>query len=333
MQTGGLMRSDLLAQAAVLVATFSLVYTSTPRPSSLRHAVRELQASREALEREVLALRAAAAGGEQASAGGSRASPPAPESAVIEAEARAVSAPPPVALGALEEQAPALPEPEVPRSFHLATARRDETLDRLAGLDELLELAREGDGRALGTLLGALNDDDARVREDALVLAGKLDSPDLVRHIEPLLKDPSPAVRMQLVAELVGMPDGGPLLLAMLSDEDPDVVEAAIDALGALRYDPARPWIASLVYSQSPEITTAAGIALRRFGDEERAQIAVDRVAAGARSAGPDERRVALQQIRKIGGEAALAYLEGGLGDGDPGVRREVEQGLAPPKR
>ncbi|MEE8474733.1 MAG: HEAT repeat domain-containing protein [Myxococcota bacterium] len=201
---------------------------------------------------------------------------------------------------------------------------------RREALGDLAIFARWGDPEALGAIVGALHDADPKVRQKSVNIIGKLRDDQLVEHLAPLLDDPEPRVRRELgksIDKLSG-PYAEPLLMALLEDSDPEIVTDAIERLGSGRHRGARLAVASLVESDDLEWIAAAGVALRRLGDERGANRATSLVAEQLNSSNPKDRVWAVRSIRSIRAGNAIAYLEKGLLDSDPKVRRESEKAL-----
>jgi len=201
---------------------------------------------------------------------------------------------------------------------------------RRKALGDLAIFARWGDPEALDAIVHALGDADPKVRRKSVSVIGKLRDDQLVEHLGLLLDDPEPRVRRELrktVDKLSG-PYAEPMLLALLEDPDPDIVTDAIKSLGSGGYRGARPAVASLVESDDLEWIAAAGVALRKLGDDQGADHAMSIVAKQLDSSNPKDRRWAVKRIRSIGGRNANAYLEKGLRDSDPKVRKEADKAL-----
>jgi HEAT repeat protein len=201
---------------------------------------------------------------------------------------------------------------------------------RRKALGDLAIFARWGDPEALNAIVLALRDADPKVRRKSVNVIGKLRDDQLVEHLALLLDDPEPRVRKELrrtVDKLSG-PYAEPMLMALLEDPDPDIVTDAIKSLGSGGYRRARPAVASLVESDDLEWIAAAGVALRKLGDDRGADHAMSIVAKQLDSSNPKDRRWAVKRIQSIGGGSANAYLEKGMQDSDPKVRKEAKKAL-----
>jgi HEAT repeat protein len=198
-------------------------------------------------------------------------------------------------------------------------------------LDELSELTKSGDEKALQHILEALDDEDGVVREAAVEAIGEIADPDLFFRLEPFLTDPDTEVREELAEALSKMPptQAGPMLKKLLADSSSDVVDESIKSLALLDYRDALPELREITRKSDLRVAAKAGSALRKMGDEEGANIALERVANGFESQYPLERIAAIRRIRRIGGDAAVHYLKPALQDPDPSVRREAEESLA----
>jgi hypothetical protein len=201
---------------------------------------------------------------------------------------------------------------------------------RRKALSDLVIFARWGDPEALDTIVHALRDTDPKVRSRSVNIIGKLRDDELVRHLEPLLDDPEPKVRKELgktIDRLSGL-YAEPMLVALLDDPDPDIVTDAIERLGSGRYRGSRGAVATLVESGDIEWIAAAGVTLRKLGDEEGAAQATSRIAELLSSSNAADRRWAIRRIGRIRGKNAIESVEKARGDPDPKVRKEAEKTL-----
>ena len=121
----------------------------------------------------------------------------------------------------------------------------------------------------------------------------------------------------------------GPLLMKLLDDPDPDVVEEAVKSLGAIGYEDARMRIADLLDPWNPELTGAIGEALRDFGDVAGMEAAIDALVPALEHEDPAIRQSAVKEIGQIGGPRARTYLEVALEDEDYEVTREARKRIA----
>lgn len=248
------------------------------------------------------------------------------------------TAPAPHAADPSDEFASA-PPADMPAPTPLASAARDELLERYArlegpararALEDLEMFARFGDREARDAILDGLRDADAAIRERAVKSLGNLGDAALIAELTPLLEDPNPDVRKEVAQALESAPaeQAGPLLLQLLEDAHPDVVEEAIDQIGAHRYEPARRALAELATPDDPKLSGAIGEALRDIGDRHGAAEVVALLTDTLDHPDAEQRKRAVKSIGKIGGDAARNALERALEDPHPGVQREARKRL-----
>ncbi len=217
-----------------------------------------------------------------------------------------------------------------------------------AALDRVAAVRGE-EGRA--RCLDLTAHDDARVRERAAALAGRSGGPGAAEALLALAEDPVGHVRAQ-AAEGLGLlrwAEGGPALEALLSDPYPDVRQAALTALRAIReyefdacalFDRARdgsgraaalracdprrtgaPFEAA-VSDPDAEVRLAAAATLHDTG------VWLDGAAALLADEDPRVRAHALRARLKASGTLGLEPLRSFLHDPDAGVRQTFAAGL-----
>lgn len=129
------------------------------------------------------------------------------------------------------------------------------------------EDARPTGGPELRTLLDGTDHDLAFIRHAAVRALGRLESPALVEHIAPLLRDPSPQVRqsaVNAVAQAYQTSEDAETAAALLLDrveeeDDPEVLGTVARSLGRLSVDAAtRRLIAATLVDMSRDDETDA---------------------------------------------------------------------------
>ena len=167
-------------------------------------------------------------------------------------------------------------------------------------------LGEVGGSRAVELLMGALASSEAKVRREAVLALAKVGGDDAAQLVFGMLDDPATTVRVAAASAVgvLGVRRAVKPLMKMLEDEDdPDLLLAALHALGHLK-DPA-------------------------------AVHAIERQAVGSflRRPPPDLRIAAYQALRRIGTPHARRVLNRGVDDRDPAVKTEVRRllGMARP--
>jgi HEAT repeats len=201
---------------------------------------------------------------------------------------------------------------------------------RAEALRELAKLARLAhDSRARETLLEALNDQHAPVRQEAANGIGLLQDPDLLLALDPLTNDPDAKVRqavLHAVVRISGSPDlSGPIVTKFLSDANENVTTQALRNIARLNYQPALDHVSELAFSDNLEVAASAAYTARSLGNDAIADNAIPYVAQGLDSDDSRERSKALERIGDIGGRAAIPYLQSALVDPDPKVRADAQ--------
>ena len=145
-----------------------------------------------------------------------------------------------------------------------AKARSDNAEVRLAAIDEL---ARSNSRSAAAAIAPLTGDGDARVACRALTAISKFKRPEDASRVRAAAEDPRPEVREAAVAASGAFkPAVDPAFLADIvrKDKSPAVRLAAIRALGALRAREGLLALLDAMEDPSPEIRSAAGVALRK---------------------------------------------------------------------
>lgn len=110
-----------------------------------------------------------------------------------------------------------------------AAAESEQPSTRLEALQLLQQSGLTDDRSYLTTLNNALGDSDVQVRMAALQGLARLDSPEAMSYLRPLLHDPDPAIRLMLISS-VGAKDKS-LISTALQDGDEAVSSAAASLL------------------------------------------------------------------------------------------------------
>ncbi len=167
-------------------------------------------------------------------------------------------------------------------------------------------LGEVGGPRSVELLMGALANPEAKVRREGVLALAKIGGEDAAQLVYGMLEDPATTVRVAAVSAVgaLGVARAVKPLMKMLEDEDdPDLLLAALHALGHLK-DPA-------------------------------AVHAIERHAVGSflRRPPPDLRIAAYQALRHIGTPHARRVLNRGVDDRDAAVKTEVRRllGMARP--
>ena len=200
---------------------------------------------------------------------------------------------------------------------------------RRQAIEDLMIYARWGNEKAIAQLVSSLEDEDARVRRDAVKAIGELGDPELVEHLGVAAQDSEWRVRREVARTLRRIPEGAePYLTGFLADPDQRVVASSLKSIRKGGYDGAGPEVARLLDDDDAHLVAAAGETLRVLGHDHDADQAVVRLAKDLQDPDPGKRRLALRRIARIGGPVALPYLRRALTDGDAEVRREAEAAL-----
>jgi HEAT repeat protein len=167
-----------------------------------------------------------------------------------------------VALGKLEEVA-ALP--------HLIACLGDESEEiREAATQALSRLGSRYRQETIRSVCPLLEYDDPEMRMNGVLILGRLDSPEVERHLAFAMKDESPLVRSAAVRAFEDKTTAGQLqaLMLALTDEDSEVRRLAAEALGTTGDKQALKPLELALQDEDIWVRTAAVRALGRFGGE-----------------------------------------------------------------
>jgi HEAT repeat protein/S1-C subfamily serine protease len=220
-------------------------------------------------------------------------------------------------------------------------------LDRAADADPTVRTAAADAVPKLGkpgpqdkpVLLKKLADPDARVRLAAAVAIAPLTDADAELAAEiwvPLLKDPTPALRVTALRGLLKHPDRLPRLAAdvlpLLDDEDKSVRAAAILAAGHMKGRPGLPQRVARAFEKEtdPEVKAAAAEAIVNLTEPNASDVEpLRKILVGGP---PKARQAAADKLAQLGPGAAPAIddlIDRAKSDADPAVRVAALRALA----
>ncbi len=185
-------------------------------------------------------------------------------------------------------------------------------------------LGEIGDPRAIPALVGALKDENERVRRAAAVALGRIGAP-AVPALIGALKDADREVRRAAAEALgrIGDREAVPALIGALKDADWEVRGAAAEALVRIGA-PAVPALVGALKDENGWVRGAAAEALGRVGDPR----AVPALVGALEDAEEWVRRAAAGALGRIGDREAVPALVGALEDADWWVREAAAEAL-----
>jgi HEAT repeat protein len=83
----------------------------------------------------------------------------------------------------------------------------------------------------MGFSINALSDSDMAVRGYAIQALARRGGPQAMSYLRDALRDPDPSVRLMVVEDVIGAPDGLPLLQEASSDSEESVRSSALRGL------------------------------------------------------------------------------------------------------
>jgi HEAT repeat protein len=180
-------------------------------------------------------------------------------------------------------------------------------------------LHRLGDYRKSQDFGAFSKDVDPRTRGNTALVLGLLDEPSATRILRPMLRDRSPAVRMQASEALwrLGDVEGRDNLISASVSAYPDDQMIAILALAEPHNRQVIAHVRGALTSPWDEVTLVAARAMGMLGSDEGYGVAMK----GVKSADPRQRHLAALAFGAIGRTDAQPYLEPLLKDSDPDVR------------
>jgi HEAT repeat protein len=314
--------SSLAIGCALLIAGFGL-WQSFEAQGELQEVKAAFAVKHRVLDEEIDSLRA------QQAALAATSTPLAARSP--EVARPSVPVPQPLAGEAIPEPPRGRREQPVSPEILLAAFPGYDDREKERALDDLGDLAEQGDKAALGMILESLADENRRVREEAVEILGELSDPASLDALASLQADPSEDVREEVAEALGRMPavNAGPVLAQMLSDGTSDVVEQALESIGRLQYRQALPQLLELMRGDDLEMTARSVRVLREMGETAAAEEALQRVIHGLSSNEALDRLQTVRYLRRVGGEDALAHLEQiAKSDASLSVREEARDAL-----
>ena len=214
-----------------------------------------------------------------------------------------------------------------------ALSQTDDRLSRRVYLEALISLAPV----SLPVVEEMMDDPRWFVVRNGTYVLGEVGGARSVELLMGALASAEPKVRREAVLALAktGGDDAGQLVYGMLDDPATIVRVAAASAVGALGVQRAvRPLTKILEEEDDPDLILAALHALGHLKDPAAVH-AIERHAVGTflRRPPPDLRIAAYQALRRIGTPHARRVLNRGVDDRDPAVKAEVRRllGMARP--
>src|SRR5207247_1817700 len=137
----------------------------------------------------------------------------------------------------------------------------------------------------------------------------------------PLQPQSASLTRLVVALHRSGVADA---VVAGLAEEDPLQLERCCRILGALRLEPAVPWLAPLLRSEHVAVSDRAARALGRLGGIRSAEALL----AATRRAGTRRPLVAAKALGELHAQAQFKELDLLLTDRDPRVRKAAKQSL-----
>ena len=194
---------------------------------------------------------------------------------------------------------------------------RQQAIDSLAAMRDL---------RVVPGLVRALEDPSVDVRVRAVQGLLRFDTAEAVEGLLRALKDESPQVRRRAAAGVGRLRDPAHVgtLAAALQDDDVTVREQAVAALGRIRDDAALPYLTQALSDEAPAVRRRAALGLGQL----RATDAVPALIAGLQDADPDVRGHVAMALGAIGDERAIDPLMAALNDPEPVVRERAAHAL-----
>ncbi|HZD17190.1 MAG TPA: HEAT repeat domain-containing protein, partial [Actinomycetota bacterium] len=181
----------------------------------------------------------------------------------------------------------------------------------------------EGDERAAGALIRALEDEDALVRSNALRAIARAGAP--ASLFEPAMRDPDPNVRVAAVLGLRANGASSATPTDLLDDPDPSVAAAAaVNLLGGPRRHDAAGALSRLLGAEEPSLRVEALRQVRSAAPEDAEELA----SSLAAEAPGVVRAAALETLASSGAKTVITAALDALDSDDHAVRRAALDAL-----
>ncbi|GIK52418.1 MAG: HEAT repeat domain-containing protein [Planctomycetaceae bacterium] len=197
-------------------------------------------------------------------------------------------------------------------------------------LEFLLRAAKGGDAEVRAFLVQMLGHADERVRALAVEGIGNYFDPKDLPLLEIASRDGSPLVREAAATWISEYPPqyAANSLLGMLNDDNPRVLQRAIEGLGELRDEAAVNALNRMTRHENDDVAAEAAVALRNFGDYGPAERMAPKWVERAREGTREERVHAIRKLGALRVEGSKPALEEMLQDPDPKVVKEARKAI-----
>jgi hypothetical protein len=189
-------------------------------------------------------------------------------------------------------------------------------------------LAAMRDPRAVPALVKALQSRDVRLRRIAVSSLGQFDTPEAVQGLMGAMKDESPEVRRVAIAALSRRRDdkSADAIISAMKDENPDVRRQAVAALG--RSGQSATVVTALVQALKDPDADVRQRAARSLAGVRSAE-AVPALIGALKDANTEVRQMAAIALGSIADPQAIDALTAALKDTDPEVREHAARALS----
>lgn len=193
--------------------------------------------------------------------------------------------------------------------------------DAAAGVraEAAVALADVAASEALPTLLVAVEDDDAHVRQMALAAIGEIGDARATQRLERALRDSRPEVRYQAVIAYARVakndaPAVASALVRALDDEDPAIryiaMRVAEEQAVTLKDERLAARAADLVEGPDPAVAVVAALYLARIGREPGAEVVLDVVAEKRDAPELEDEQACVEAAGELEMRQAIPFLE-----------------------
>jgi HEAT repeat protein/beta-lactamase regulating signal transducer with metallopeptidase domain len=229
------------------------------------------------------------------------------------------------ALASLEQEAASQPEPateanEPTEASAASEPQQEPAPDPQPSAGGKTQPSQE---RVVTALSGALRDEDADVRKEAVFSLAQLRDASSAAALAGALGDQEGEVRAQAafaLGELRVASAVDALVKALASDSEAEVRQQAAFALGQIRAESAAPALMAALRDKEGEVRKQAAFALGQIGDPR----AVSGLAAAVTDADAEVRQQAVFALGQLRAEEAVGALTGALKDTDEEVRQQA---------